>query len=305
MKTVEAGKRIAINNVLFATDFSAHSNAALPYALAITHQFGAKLFGAHVLSSDDYLYAAPEAWPAHIQAEEQLQQEALARLEEQLRGVPHQALSGVGDVWDVLSRLIAEHDIDLLVVGTHGRTGARKLLMGSVAEKIFRQASCPVLTVGPNVVRPQSSVAEFNQILFATDFGAESRAAAAYAVALAHEHQARLSLLHVIARPDAGQPHAGKLAAAAAGESTADSAMHRLQELIPPDTELWCHPQYFVQSGPAAEQILQFAPAHGADLMILGVHPARAVLSAVTHLAHSTAQHIVARAACPVLTVRG
>ena len=177
MTTLGTGKRIAISNVLFATDFSPHSNAALPYALAIAHQFGAKLFGVHVLSSDDFLYPAPEAWPARLQQEQQLGEEVVARLEEQLRGVPHRALSGVGNVWAVLQRLVSEHDIDLIVVGSHGRTGARKLLMGSVAEKIFRQAPCPVLTVGPKVVDQGSSVAELNRVLLATDFGRASSAA--------------------------------------------------------------------------------------------------------------------------------
>ncbi|MGA2980183.1 MAG: universal stress protein [Terriglobales bacterium] len=301
MKTLEAGKRIAINNILFATDFSPHSNAALPYALAIAHQYGARLYGAHVLSSDDYLFVAPETWPAHVQREEQLQQEAVERLEEQLRGVPHQALSGVGDVWDALNQLIGEHDIDLLVIGSHGRTGARKLLMGSIAEKIFRRASCPVLTVGPNVVHQQKSVAEFDQILLATDFGEESLAAAAYAISLAQEHQARLSLLHVVAPSKAEQPHAGTMGS----ESNTDFLVRRLQELVPWDTELWCHPEYFIQSGPPAELILRFSGAHGVDLIVMGARPAHGVVSAVTHFAHTTAQHIVAHATCPVLTVRG
>jgi nucleotide-binding universal stress UspA family protein len=296
MKALEVGKRIAINNILFATDFSPHSNAALPYALAIAHQFGAELYGAHVLSSDDYLFFAPEAWPAHVQREEQLQQEAVARLEQQLRGVPHKALCGVGDVWDVLCRLIGEHDIDLLVVGSRGHTGARKLFMGSIAEKIFRQASCPVLTVGPKVVGQQKSVAEFNQILLSTDFGEESLAAASYAVSLAQEHQARLSLLHVLERSHAGTVDL---------ESNSDLLIRRLQGLVPPDTELWCHPEYFIEVGPPAEQILQFSRAHGVDLIVMGVRPTYGAVSAVTHLAHTTAQHIVAHAACPVLTVRG
>ncbi|MBZ5665391.1 MAG: universal stress protein [Acidobacteriia bacterium] len=295
MKTLAAGKRIAISNILFATDFSPHSNAALPYALAIAHQYGARLYGAHVLSSDDYLFVAPEVWPAHMQQEEELQEEAVARLEEQLRGVPHQALSGIGDVWDVLRRMVAEHDIDLIVVGSHGRTGTRKLLMGSIAEKIFRQASCPVLTVGPNVVNQKKSVSEFNQILLATDFGEESSAAASYAVSIAHEHQARLSLLHVLQRP---------LPGAASSESTSDLLFRQLQELVPRDTDLWCHPDYFVQFGLPAERILQFSSANGVDLIVMGLHPHGAV-SAVTHLAHTTAQHIVAHAICPVLTVRG
>jgi nucleotide-binding universal stress UspA family protein len=301
MKALEAGKRIAINNVLFATDFSPHSNAALPYALAIAHQYGARLYGAHVLSSDDYLFVAPEAWPGHIQQQEQLEQEAVARLEEQLRGVPHKALSGVGDVWEVLCRLVGEYDIDLLVVGSHGRTGARKLLMGSIAEKIFRQASCPVLTVGPNVVQQQKSVAEFNRILLATDFGEESLAAASYAISLAQEHQAHLSLLHVLVLPHLERPHAGT----ADLEPNSDLLIRRLQELVPPDTELWCHPEYFIQVGHPAERILQFCGAHGVDLIVMGARPTHGVVSAVTHLALTTAHHIVAHAKCPVLTVRG
>jgi nucleotide-binding universal stress UspA family protein len=225
-----------------------------------------------------------------------LQQEAVARLEQQLRGVPHKALCGVGDVWDVLCRLIGEHDIDLLVVGSRGHTGARKLFMGSIAEKIFRQASCPVLTVGPKVVGQQKSVAEFNQILLSTDFGEESLAAASYAVSLAQEHQARLSLLHVLERSHAGTVDL---------ESNSDLLLRRLQGLVPPDTELWCHPEYFIEVGPPAEQILQFSRAHGVDLIVMGVRPTYGAVSAVTHLAHTTAQHIVAHAACPVLTVRG
>jgi len=296
MKTLEAGKRIALNNILFATDFSPYSDAALPFALAIARQHGAKLFGAHVLPSEDYLFVAPDAWPVYVRREEELQQEASARIEEQIRAVPHEVLSGIGDVWNVLSQLIGKHDIDLIVVGTHGRTGARKLVMGSIAEKIFRRAACPVLTVGPNVVRQQKSVAEFNQILLATDFGEESVAAAPYAISLAQEHQARLSLLHVLE-----QPHVGTVDL----ESNSDFLVRRLQELVPKDAELWCHPEYFVQFGPPAERILQFSATHGTDLIVMGVRPTHGTGSTVTHLAHTTAQHIVAHATCPVLTVRG
>jgi len=295
MKTLGASRRVAISNILFATDFSSHSNAALPYALAVAHQYGARLYGAHVLASEDYFYVSPEVWPAHLQEEDRVQEEVMARLEEQLKGVPHQALSGIGNVWTVLQRLVSEHDIDLIVVGSHGRTGARKLLMGSVAEKIFRQAACPVLTVGPKVMDQHNSVAEFNHILFATDFGEESKAAASYAVSLAHEHQARLSLLHVLQRPRPG---------AVSPQTTSDLLFRRLQELVPPDTELLSHPNYFIQFGLPAERILQFSTAHGVDLIVMGLHPHKAV-SAVTHMAHTTAQHIVAHAACAVLTVRG
>ncbi|MGA8500236.1 MAG: universal stress protein [Candidatus Sulfotelmatobacter sp.] len=298
MKTLEAGKRIGVKNVLFATDFSDCSNAALPYALAIARQYGAKLFGAHVVASEGYLFTSPECWPAHIQQEEQLQKEAAARLEEQLQGVPHDVLSGVGDVWKVLSRLIGEHDVDLIVLGTHGRTAARKLLMGSVAEKIFRQAACPVLIVGPNVPGVRNGARQFQRILFATDFSKESLAALPFAVSLAEEDQSKLALLHVVEQPSASISDP---------EGVTASLVRRLKELVPPEAESWCHVECLAgfsnQFAPPAERILEIARERAADLIVLGVRPTHGGVG--THLAQTTAQHIVAHAPCPVLTVRG
>ena len=300
MKTVEAGKRIALSNILFATDFSPHSDVALPYALALARQYGAKLYGTHVVTSEDYLFTVPDLWPAPLQKEDQLKEEVVGRLDEQLRGVPHEALFGVGDVWNVLSRLIVDRDIDLLVVGTHGRTGTRKLLMGSIAEKIFRRAVCPVLSVGPNVPSKPDGEIKFQRILFATDFGEESLAALPYALSLAEEDQAELALLHVVEQPAAGVLDVDKVKA---------SLMQRLEQLVPPEASSWCNVQCLVefghQFGRPAERIVDVARNRAADLVVLGVRPTHGALSTVTHLTHTTAQHVVAHATCPVLTVRG
>lgn len=300
MKALEAGKRITLNNILFATDFSPHSNAALPYAMAIAGQYGAEIFGAHVAASEDYLFTAPDLWPAQVQQEKQLEQEVIGRLDKQLRGVQHKALFGVGDVWETLSRFIDEHDIDLLVVGTHGRTGARKLLMGSIAEKIFRQAPCPVLSIGPNVPCQPAGEIRFRSILLSTDFGKESLASLRYAFSLAEETQAKLTLLHVVEHPAKGIIDR---------EAVTASVMRRLKELVPPEAEAWCHLDCLVEFGKQlalpAQGILEIAKDKAADLIILGVRPTHRAVSTVTHLAHTTAQHIVAHAACPVLTVRG
>jgi len=78
---------------------------------------------------------------------------------------------------------------------------------------------------------------------------------------LAHEHQARLSLLHVLQRPRPG---------AVSPQTTSDLLFRRLQELVPQDTELWRHPEYFIQSGPPAERILQFS-GHTWDVSILDI----------------------------------
>ena len=97
---------------------------------------------------------------------------------------------------------IEADDVDLIVLGTHGRTGAEKLLLGSVAEEIFRRSPVPVLTIGPGVRSSTHNAGRFRRVLFATDLSPESLAAAPYAITLAQENQARLALLLVMRKPD-------------------------------------------------------------------------------------------------------
>jgi nucleotide-binding universal stress UspA family protein len=300
MKSVEAGRRIALSNVLFATDFSPHSDLALPYAAAIARHYGAKLYGAHVVSSEDYLFTAPDLWPAHMEQEQRLHSEVVLRIDQNLGAIPHESLFGVGEITTVISRFIEERSIDLLVVGTHGRTGARKVLVGSIAEKLFRQSLCPVLGVGPNVSGKSESEIQFRRILFATNFGRESLAALPYALSFAEEDQSELVLLHVVGQPSAGITNAEEVKA---------SLTTQLEALVPPEAHAWCRPVCAVEFGHQfarpAERIVDVARERVADLIVLGVRASRSAISTVTHLTHTTAQHILAHASCPVLTVRG
>jgi nucleotide-binding universal stress UspA family protein len=279
---------VAIRNILYATDFSTYSAAALPYAIAIAHQYEAKLFAVHVLTPSSYLlFASPESWPAILESEEEKQQLNAERLEAQLRGVRHEIVNSAGDIPEVIFRLVRERQIDMMVLGTHGRTGLPKLLMGSVAEKIFRHASVPVMTVGPNVRPARKTVAELNSILFATDFSRESLAALPYAVSLAQEHQARLSLLHVVADET----------------GISKQVENRLRELVP---AALFEPKYVVRAGDdLAEQVLRFAEESRTDLIVLGIRAPHRNVTALTHLANTPLQQIVANANCPVVTVRG
>jgi nucleotide-binding universal stress UspA family protein len=300
MTTLELGKRIKLTNIMFATDFSSCSDAALPYALAMALQYEAKIYGAHVVSSDDYLFTAPDLWPAQMKQEEKLQKETVGYLEEQLSGTTHGILFGIGDIWKVLSRFVEEHAIDLLVIGTHGRTGTRKVLMGSVAETIFRQASCPVLAVGPKVPHKGAGQIRFQHVLFATNFGDESLAALSYALSFAEEHQAELTLLHVVEQPTAGIIDL---------QEVKSSVQERLKNLVPQEAESWCKVNWVIefsdQFGRASERILEVGSDRAADLIVLGVRPTHSAMGTVTHLANTTAQNVVAHALCPVLTVRG
>ena len=299
MAAAESGTRILLKNILYLTDFSEPSEAALPFATAISRSHGAKIHVLHIDVPPPYVYATPETAAAVIEREEESAEAEMQRVDSQLVNLPHETTveRGTG-VWPVVERAINDGQIDLIVLGTHGRTGAEKFLMGSVAEEIFRRSPVPVLTIGPSVRRGLHSDARFHRVLCPTDFTPEAAAAAPYAVSFAEENQAKLVLLHVIPRRE-------EQVVAEEGELSVADAMHQLTEMVPEGAELWCRPEPVVEYGEPAARILEVTNERGVDLIVLGVRQAAGRLSAATHLGRSTAHKIVAHAVCPVLTVRG
>lgn len=297
MKAVQATVRTQIQNILFATDFSPAAVAAAPYAAKIAKHYGAKLFTLHVRPPVVNSMTQPTTWKAaeegaRIEAEQQ-RRELLATFS----GLQPEILIEEGALWSSLEAAIGKYRIDLIVIGTRGRSGIGKLLLGSFAEEIFREAPCPVLTVGPHSSAAAKRNGEVTKILFATDFSPESMAAAPYAISLAQEHQAYLTLLHVIEEPKACelvQPN-----------DVAKSSEQLLRDLVPEEAKLWCVPEYMVEQGVPAEKILDVAARQKAELIVLGIHRPHGVPGAATHLSIATAHKIVSHATCPVLTVRG
>lgn len=294
MQAVQARTRITLKNILFATDFSAASDAAAPIAIQMAQRYGAKIWGVHVNAFDHYTAAAPEAWAAMTEATEREAKEHSQLLNDQLRSVEHEVVIGEGAIWEVVSNLIEQKEIDLVVLGTRGRTGFGKTLLGSVAEQILRQSPCPVLTVGPHVNLWSEEYAKMREILYATDLAADFPIAAPYAVSLAQENQAHLVLLHVIEDSKAGD--------LVDGPEVVNLKERKLQKLVTEQAGMWCDPTYVVEQGPAAEKILDVAKRRHTDLIVLGARPARGL---ATHLNIGTVHKVVSQATCPVLTVRG
>src|SRR5260370_26325601 len=255
MQAVQARTRMTLKNNLFPIAFSPAAEAAAPFAIQIASNYGAKVYGVHGNPFDNYTAAAPEAWAAMAEAADKETKEHAQRLNDQLKGIEHEVMIGEGNIWEVISNLIKEKEIDLIVLGTRGRTGLGKALLGSVAEEILRQAPCPVLTVGPHVTaRPYvngqpEEAAKLREILCATDLATDFPAAALYAISLAQENQAHLALLHVIERRKTGElVHPAELA---------DSDLRKLRQLVPPEAELWCELGCMVEQGIPAERILR------------------------------------------------
>ncbi|HYL09561.1 MAG TPA: universal stress protein [Candidatus Acidoferrales bacterium] len=290
MNSLDTTSQVRIKHILFATDFSPAADKALPYAAELARRYSSTVYAVHVKQPDIYPLAPPSAWPKLAEEEEEFQRLSKQHLDDALREFPHELILQVGDIWPVLSGLIREKEIDLLVLGTHGRKGFQKAVLGSVAEAIFRQSRCPVLTVGPGVSSKVRNTAELNRILYATDFSTESLAAAPYAISLAREHRAQLVLLHLIER---------------AKDDEVNSLRHTLAELVPLGADLRTEPDCIVERGAPGTKILEVAEGHGADLIVLGVRYPKGSLTPVTHFLRSDAYHIVAGATCPVLTVRG
>jgi nucleotide-binding universal stress UspA family protein len=297
MSSKSAAARIALRRILYLTDFSHPSEVALPFAISIARNYGAVVNALHVLTPAPLTYRTPELGDAAVAADEELSQAEMQKVESQFTGIPHETNVEWGAaIWPVVERTIAEDDIDLIIVGTHGRTGPQRLLLGSVAEEVFRKSSVPVLTIGPAVIRGAHHDGRFHNVLLATDFGSESQAAAHYAVSFAQENQARLTLLHVLRGPR--QPNGN------AQQASVAEVLHGLSEVVPPEAELWCRPEPAVEYGDPAKGILRAAKTRGADLIVLGLHKGVPAPGNAPRLLRATAYGVVVQSPCPVLTAR-
>jgi nucleotide-binding universal stress UspA family protein len=289
--------RISLKNILYATDFSVAAAAALPYVKGLSKQYGATVHAVHVRMPATYPIVGPEMMPQVIEAAEEQAKFEARQLHEMLAGTPHDVSVTEGVLWPTITDTVREKNIDLIVIGTRGRTGVGRALLGSVAEEIFRRAPCPVLTVGPHISKDTERRLEMKEILYATDFSPASLTALPYAVSLAQEHQARLTVLHVT-----GEQEVGELVHA---ENYVESTRRRLRELVPSEAKSWCEPNFRVEQGPVAKKILEVATALDADLIVLGLDGAPGHRSTAMHLFRPMAHYVVTQAECAVLTVRG
>lgn len=286
-----ASLRLTFKNILFPTDFSPASAHALPCALAIARLYGSKVFVTHAVAPEPPLAIPLEPVPIDLDPVWQEAREKMNRFLETdyIRDTAREGILEQGDLWGVLNDVIERHSIDLIVLGSHGRHGVKKLVLGSTAEQIFRTAVCPVMTVGPDAATMDHS--KIRHVVFATDFSPGSLKALPYALSLAEENQAHVTLAHLI-----------PLVPMLQQEEVREQSLRRLRQLLPPDAADWCEPEFFVGFDFPAEGILHLAAHQNADLIVMGVHSRAARTSA--HLPWAIAYEVVCHAHCPVLTVR-
>lgn len=310
MSSVEPAVKVGVNSVLIAFDFSGASRKPLRHALAIARHYGAKFYLAHVVSSLGYTIAGPESLELAGDAAQRDAQQLEHDLLESgaLAGLHHEFLVREGKVWEQLELIIRQKQVDLVVIGTHGRGSMGKLLLGSVAEQIFRHADCLVLTVGPGSYQdsPVENPQALRPFLFATDFGAASLHALPHAISFANQFRAKLFLLHVL--PTVPIPESFHWSATTGDvmqmrDNARMDSLRRLEELTLQNPPLAVKPEFMVKFGEPSEHILQAAHALKADLIIMGLNRS-AHIDTASHMPWTTAYEVVCAAGCPVLTMR-
>ena len=284
--------RTSLQNILFATDFSASSDTALRYAIHLSGRYCSTLYTGNVVPEELSDVQPPD--PFHLRHAAKKNIANLLR-SDAFAGIKHRELLREGEVSRVLSELIEELDIDLVVLGTHGRGGVQKFLIGSVAEEIAGFAPCPVLMIGPNVFPKSVSELKLRRILCATDLLQGSTRAITYALWLAEHEYASLTLVHVLKGPvDVLSNHL---------QLSRDIALKRLAQLLPSEVPASVKTDLVVEIGAPAQQILRIAEARRADLVVIGPHHT-SYTRLSTHLPWVAPHQVLCHAHCPVLTVR-
>jgi nucleotide-binding universal stress UspA family protein len=294
---------IRITHVLCPVDFSEISQHALDHAAAIARWYEARLTLLYVFANLPTMDLPP------LVLEDADRERLMSDLRRMAAAVPRDVpvefrIQDAGYVHEeVLAQLDTTH-ADLLVIGTHGRSGFQRLFLGSVTEKVIRKATCPTLVVPPRAPDvPAGAPIQFRRILCAVDFSESSLDALALAINMAQEADAQLTLLHVVELPpvlsEAPMMPAPDLSRVR--EAAAADARRRLHELIPEQARTYCTVDTAVVEGRAYREILRQATDRQSDLIVMGVH-GRGALDLLVF--GSTTHHVIRASACPVLIVR-
>jgi nucleotide-binding universal stress UspA family protein len=282
----ELNHGLAIKNIAIATDFTPWSDRAMQHALVIARWYGAAFHVVHTVRRSEFSFV-PDIMVQLDELAERDCEDLMGRLHaaHALDNIEYRIWNLHGEV-STFDDFVRDQKIDLLVLGTRGRSGISKLVLGSVAEQIFHCVSCPVLTVGPSS-RGAASQLALRSVLFATDLSSQSTAALPYVLAVAKAWRAAIDVLHVCS-PDHSD-----------NEPRMEAYRLRLDALTASEPRMPI--RYHMVAGEPSPAVLDFASQNNEDLIVLGLDNHRSLYGSPP-LSH--AYEIVRQARCPVLSVR-
>lgn len=323
--------RIIPKKIMCAVDFSEFTNLTLSYGQALAKEFEAHLTLCHVVSNMVLMSSAGQAYIASEKIEAERRQDAASRLEDigKTLDMDCDTIVTTGHPADELARIAEETDVDMVVAATHGGSGVKRFLVGSVTDRLVKTLSCPVLVLHGNAepdVLPGDRKKLLTRILVGCDFSPDSSLAFQYGLSLAQEFETQLFLAHVV-RPtehvefssadyikvqegdylgwnrsdylgltrQANDPDAQR------NDALRERLERQLARMVPEESRHWCTPVTAVLQGEPYQELLTFAEKNQVDLIVLGVR-GHSLLE--KFLVGSTTERVISRSGCPVLAVR-
>lgn len=281
---------LSLKKIMVATDFSEQSQLAARYAARLAQQMRSQLELLHIVPSELYL-TDPYVLPAELEEAERARgMDALhefAKNIPDLRIVRHKNIVLSGLAAESIIQVAEEHGIDLLVVGSHGRSGIKKLALGSVAEKVVRNLHCPVLVTGPQCTPQHEDV---RSVLLAVDNPLHSLRAAQYAVAIAQQSGATLTVAHIYPAVQPGDIDSSQI----------DSTLRELHSLVPSQLDLAKTVQFRTAKGGIPDEILNIASECKAGMIVTSPKDHAPLAD---HAIGSVLSELISKSHCPILAV--
>ena len=282
---------VSLDTILLATDFSPSAETAELYVQALAARYQSQVRLMHVID----LGAALKAPGAGLSIDifRRIAEESLARLGGQLASEKIRVETVLGEAINPATEILQEvqdRSVDLLVIGTRGHKGLARLVLGSTAEELIHQATCPIFVVGP-AVPPLKQPVSFQRIVYATDFSPEAAKACVFALSFAQDFGAHLYLCHVL--PD-GPDQMND-------QELNDRFTKALRDLVPDVAREWCEPECVLEHGVATDGILLLAQRVKADLIVLG---SRKTSHWFENFRTGVAFQVISGSSCPVVTIR-
>jgi len=298
--------KVEVKNIICTTDFSDVSNHAVPFGIALAKKMGAKLHLCHVIDlSSVAMYG--EGFSEPLEQERRIMNYADEHLRRLIGDQPvdWELVTAVGHTADEIAHIAEEKNADLVVSATHGRSGLKRRVLGSVTERLMRTLPCPLFVVRSleqDVPAPINEEIGFQRSIVGCDFSPDSGLAFQYGLSLAQEFQSEVHLAHVI------EPAVYKDLLKPAIEEKEGyqkelrkKLREKLTAKVPEEVYNWCTPKTILLAGQPHEELTKYAVVNEVDLIVLGV---RGHSLMETMLVGSTTDRVFREASCPVLSVR-
>ena len=291
--------RIQPKKILSAIDFSTFTDSIFSYSVALCKKYDAKLLLAHVTTDLNTLLEHSETALDVEALQKSNIRYAQARLEERVKGLPieNEIIISQGKPADIISRIASEQQADMVITATHGKAGFKRILLGSVTEKLIKTLHCPLLVLPPqehDLMPPAAIEIKLKKILVGCDFSSDSKLAFDYGLSLAQEFQAELHLSHVI-KPSLYKREREGI------NQLRDRLKKKLDSMVPEASRDWCTAKTALLDGEPYMVLMDYAKEQEMDMIVLGI---RGHTLWEKLLVGSTTDRLIRHSPRPVLAVR-